>query len=208
MNSNELRTMLEDALATLDSSRDELRDLDAAIGDGDLGITVVEGARAVREGLRTLPPEAGISLILRTCAQRFASANPSTMSALVAAGLLAASKRLGEVENIDRAGALVILEAATDAIQTRGGAALGDKTVIDALRPTIDALQGAGPENKDALEAMIKSARQAVTETASLQSQKGRAAWIGERTMGHPDGGATAYLRLLEAIAGTPSFAS
>jgi len=92
------------------------------------------------------------------------------------------------------------LEAATIAIQPRGGAQLGDKTIVDALHPTIEVLKAAGPDDRAALAAMIDAARHAVAETALLRSQRGRAAWVGDRTVGHPDGGATAYLRFLEAI--------
>jgi dihydroxyacetone kinase-like protein len=201
VNADELRAVLDDSLVTLEAARDELRDLDAAIGDGDLGITVSAGARAIRASLAELPPDADPALILRTAATRFASANPSTMSALVASGLLAAAKQLGATKVLDRQGFLLILESATTAIQARGGAQLGDKTILDALVPTIEVLESAGADDRAALGAMIEAARQAVSDTASLQSQRGRAAWVGERTIGHPDGGATAYLRLLEAFA-------
>ena len=200
MNAEELRMLLDDALITMEASRDELRDLDAALGDGDLGITVSSGAQAVREGLRELSADASIADVLRVAGQRFASANPSTMSALVAGALFAAAKRVGDRSSLDRDSGVLILEAATSAIQTRGGAQLGDKTIIDALQPTLETLRVAGPDDRAALAAMIDVARQAVADTALLQSRRGRAAWIGDRTIGHPDGGATAYLRLLEAI--------
>ncbi|MDG4768000.1 DAK2 domain-containing protein [Solwaraspora sp. WMMD406] len=203
MNATDLRLLLDDALRTLEAARDELRDLDAAIGDGDLGITVSDGARAAREGVRSLPDDATPAQTLRIIAQRFASANPSTMSALVAAGLLAGARALGDAPGLDRAGALTLLEAATAAIQARGGAQIGDKTIVDALVPTTEVLRRAQNPNDEArgvLAEMIDAARQAVTETAGLQSQRGRAAWVGERTIGHPDGGATAYLRFLQAI--------
>jgi len=200
VNATELRALLADALVTLEASRDELRDLDAAIGDGDLGITVSSGARSVRQSLGELSPQAGIAVMLRTAGQRFASANPSTMSALVAGGLFAAARQVGDADNLDRAGAVQLLKAVTTAIQTRGGAQLGDKTIIDALYPSLQALEEAGPDDRAALASMIGAARQAVTDTASLRSQRGRAAWVGERTVGHADGGATAYLRFLEAI--------
>jgi dihydroxyacetone kinase-like protein len=201
VNAEELRALLDDALITMEACRDELRDLDAALGDGDLGITVSSGAQAVREGLRELPADATIADVLRVAGQRFASANPSTMSALVAGGLFAAAKRVGDPSSLDRAGGVLILEAATSAIETRGGAQLGDKTIVDALHPSLEALRAAGADDRVALAAMIDAARQAVADTALLQSRRGRAAWLGDRTVGHPDGGATAYLRLLEAIA-------
>ena len=200
MNADQLRTLLDDALTTLEASRDELRDLDAAIGDGDLGITVSGGAFAVREKLRQLGSDADLALVLRTAAKSFAAANPSTMSALVASALLAAARPVADKSELDRAGALAMLEAAVEAIQSRGGAQLGDKTIVDALVPSLQALRQSGPDPREALGAMADAARLAVAETALLQSQRGRAAWVGARTIGHADGGATAYLRLLEAL--------
>ncbi len=200
MNAATLRLVLDDALRTLEATRDELRDLDAAIGDGDLGITVSEGARAIREGLHALPEAAGIADVLRACAKNFAAANPSTMSALVAGGLLASAKALAGAPVLDRAGCLTLLETSTATIARRGKAELGDKTVVDAMHPTIEMLRNAGPDDHAALSSMIDAADRAVKHTTELQSQRGRAAWVGERTKGHPDGGATAYLRLLQAL--------
>lgn len=200
MNATELRQLLDNALLTLQATRDELRDLDAAIGDGDLGITVSEGALAAREGLRELAEPANPADVLRTVAQRFATANPSTMAALVAAALLAGARALGEADELDRDRALTLLERATETIRERGKAELGDKTIVDALVPSVEALRDAGPDDREALTAMITAAQGAVTATTALQSRRGRAAWVGERTIGHPDGGATAYLRLLQAL--------
>lgn len=200
MNAQQLRVLLDDALVTLETSRDELRDLDAAIGDGDLGITVSGGAVAIRESVRQLDPDADLALVLRTAARSFAAANPSTMSALVAGALLASARQVADQPNLDRETATAVLEAATGAIQSRGGAQRGDKTIVDALIPSLEALRQSGPGTRQALSEMVDAARLAVAETASLQSQRGRAAWVGERTVGHADGGATAYLRLLEAF--------
>ena len=200
MNADQLRALLAGALTTLEASPDELRDLDAAIGDGDLGITVSGGASAVRESVRQLDPGADLALVLRTAAKSFAAANPSTMSALVAGALLAAAREVAGTQDLDRETAVVVLDAAIAAIQSRGGAQLGDKTIVDALVPSLKALRQAGPDSRGALGAMADAARLAVADTVSLQSQCGRAAWVGERTVGHADGGATAYLRLLEAL--------
>ena len=200
MNAASLRLLLDGALPLLEGTRDELRDLDAAIGDGDLGITVAEGARAVRAALVELPEHATVSEVLRQAGQSFAAANPSTMSALVAAALLASAKALRETESLGRAEALLLVETVTATIQQRGQAELGDKTVLDALQPSLLALRSAGPSTRAALAAMTAAAATAVSTTASLTSRRGRAAWVGERTAGHPDGGATAYVRLLEAL--------
>jgi dihydroxyacetone kinase len=184
----------------LEASREELRELDAAIGDGDLGITVGDGSIAIRKDLLELGDDVTIAGVLRSCARSFANANPSTMSALVAAGLLAAAKALGDVSEIDRATAVTMVSVVAETMQSRGGASLGDKTILDALLPSIDALRDATGSDIDALGEMINAAEAGVMETTGVQSQRGRAAWVGERTIGHADGGATAYLRLLQAL--------
>jgi len=200
MNSPELKLLIEGAMLELEKSREELRELDAAIGDGDLGITVGDGAIAIRRDLQEIGDDISIAGILRSCARSFANANPSTMSALVAAGLLAAAKALGDVNEIDRTSTMTMASVVSETIQSRGGATLGDKTILDALLPSVDALREAKGSAVDALREMINAAETGVVETTGVQSQRGRAAWVGERTVGHADGGATAYLRLLEAL--------
>ena len=209
MNASELSALLQRALPILAESRDELRELDAAIGDGDLGITVAGGAKAIGAALAAGAVDGEVSAVLRVSAQKFAAANPSTMSALVAAGLLAAARTLSTGQELGRAEIRTAVTAAATMIQQRGGAELGDKTVLDALLPSVDVLWEAGDDDRQALRAMIDAARTAVADTRELRSQRGRAAWVGERSIGHPDGGAVAYLRLLEAIdlAWTPAVA-
>jgi phosphoenolpyruvate---glycerone phosphotransferase subunit DhaL len=197
MTGEALRTLLVAVLPRLAASRDELRDLDAAIGDGDLGVTVGDGARAAAAALAALDPDPSPALVLRTVGMTFARANPSTFSALAMGALLAAAKELGDAPEVDAESALRAARAAADSIATRGKSAVGDKTVLDALVPSLDAAAVAPSET--ALSAAIAAARDGVERMRGLVSQRGRAAWVGERTAGHADGGATAYVRLLEA---------
>ena len=199
MTGDELRRLLIAALPRLEAARDELRDLDAALGDGDLGITVGDGAAAVVVALDGLDPGSTPAAVLRTVGSTFARANPSTFSALVAGALLGAAKDLGDATAVDAEAGLRAATVAAESIATRGKSAVGDKTVLDALVPSLAAAAEADPDR--ALDAAVDAARTGVEATRDLVSQRGRAAWIGERTAGHPDGGATAYLRLLEAIA-------
>lgn len=200
MNAEELRQLIVRAMPLLEQSREELRDLDAAIGDGDLGITVGDGAVAISATLSSSGPPESVAAVLRSCAKAFSEANPSTLSAFIAGGLLAAAKSVGTGENVDRALALQLGEAAMENIQTRGGAALGDKTILDAMAPSLDVLRSSEGSERDVLAGMIDAAREGVLSTINVQSQRGRAAWVGERTVGHADGGATAYVRFLEAL--------
>ena len=197
MTGPEMRQLLIGALPRVAEARDELRDLDAAIGDGDLGVTVGDGALAAASALADLPPDATPAVVLRTVGMTLARANPSTFSALAMGALLAAAKELGDDPDVGFEAGLRAARAAADSIATRGKSAVGDKTVLDAIVPSLDAAAVA-PEAP--LLAAIEAARDGVERTRGLVSQRGRAAWVGERTAGHADGGATAYVRLIEAI--------
>lgn len=197
MTGDELRRLLLGALPRLVKARDELRDLDAAIGDGDLGITVADGSAAAITALQRLAPDVSPADVLRAVGPAVARANPSTFAALVAGSLSAAARDLGDTREVGATEALRAARVAVHAIETRGKSAVGDKTVLDALVPSVDAAE-ANPGQP--LTAALKAARSGVEATRGLTSKRGRAAWIGERTAGHPDPGATAYVRFLEAL--------
>jgi dihydroxyacetone kinase len=196
----ELTALLSPALERLAESRAELRELDAALGDGDLGITVAKGCEAVRAALDGLGDPSPAE-VLRAGAKAFSTANPSTFAALAGGALLAAAKAIGDARDVGHDEAVTIVRAATESVMKRGKAELGDKTVLDALAPSADALERAGGERQEALEAMVAAARRGLEETAASESRRGRASWLQERSAGRPDPGATAYVRFLEALA-------
>jgi dihydroxyacetone kinase-like protein len=198
VNADELKKHIRGSLTELVKSADELRDLDQALGDGDLGITVTLGAEAVIEAVAALPDSATPAQIARECAKAFANANPSTMAALVAGGLLAGSKIWTDVTEISVSDAASFIRAAGDNIALRGKTQLGDKTILDAIMPAADALDNATGAISG-LENAITGAERAVFETTALQSRRGRASWLQERSIGLQDPGATAFLRFLEA---------
>ena len=198
MTGNELRTLLDRAFEILAESEDELRDLDAAVGDGDLGVTVRGSASAARQAMRSLPEAATPAEIFRALAAAISSANPSSFAALVATALLAASRSVATSQSLTRDDVVAIAQQAAAAVEKRGKSALGDKTVLDALIPSVQALEAATSD--ESLAAMIAAARKGIDETTPSVSRRGRAAWLGERAQGHPDPGAVAYLRFLEAL--------
>ena len=197
MRTPEINAIARKAMTDLVGYADELRDLDQALGDGDLGITISLGAGAVVEALEQLPDEATPAELAKAAAKAFANANPSTMAALVAGGLLAGSKTLVDVTEPTLQDAAVFVRAAGDNIALRGKAQLGDKTILDAIMPAADALEAAS-DTAAGLEVAVAGAERAVSETRSLQSRRGRASWLQERSIGLQDPGATAFLRLLQ----------
>ena len=211
MRSPELIQRIQDSMTLLIESSDELRDLDQVLGDGDLGITISAGARAVIEALKEMPtePEPAPSDVARACAKAFANANPSTMAALVAGGLLAGSKVWVGCEDVTAVEAEAFIRAAASSISHRGKSQVGDKTILDAMVPAVDSLVRnieANPAVAQdsvlaaaALDSAIADAAEAVVATRDLQSQRGRASWLQDRSIGLQDPGATAFLRALEA---------
>lgn len=191
-----LRQVLLAALPAMLNHSDELRELDAVLGDGDLGITVSAGSASVVDSLQALPEDADAASVIRFAAAAFASANPSTFAALVGAGLLGTLGELGSADDLvpDEIGR--VLRAFTDRIAERGGAEPGDKTLIDVLLPIANALRS-GPV---AAENVVEVARSAVDRTTQLQSRRGRAAWQGERSIGQRDPGSVAILRFTEEL--------
>ena len=196
----ELRDVLTRSLSTLPAHADELRDLDAALGDGDLGITVSAGCAAVIKALEGLPDDATVADVLLSAGKAFSTANPSTFAALTGGGLLAASKVMAGKTSMGKAEAVEIGRAVAGRIAERGTSKVGDKTVLDALIPSLDVLESSTGTAAELLAAMIATAQEQVDATAGLQSQKGRAAWVQERSVGHADPGATAYLLFLAAL--------
>lgn len=198
MRTTELIEQITKTMTLLIDSADELRDLDQVLGDGDLGITVSAGAKAVIEALEAAPDLAEPSEVAKTCARAFANANPSTMAALVAGGLLAGSKAWAGIDEIGVAEAEQFIRAAAGSISHRGKSQVGDKTILDAMVPAADAIAD-HVDDEEPLVFAIEAASLAVVETRGLQSRKGRASWLQDRSIGLQDPGATAFLRALEA---------
>lgn len=185
MRSPELIQRIQDSMTLLIESSDELRDLDQVLGDGDLGITISAGARAVIEALKAMPtePEPAPSDVARACAKAFANANPSTMAALVAGGLLAGSKVWVGCEDVTAVEAEAFIRAAASSISHRGKSQVGDKTILDAMVPAVDSLARSIEANPAvasesalaaaALDSAIADAAEAVVATRDLQSQVG-----------------------------------
>ncbi|MHB1289938.1 DAK2 domain-containing protein [Georgenia sp.] len=206
MKSKDMNSHIRRSLEILVKSSDELRDLDQALGDGDLGVTITAGSNAVIAELGTLGEDATPTEVARTCAKAFANANPSTMAALVAGALLAGSRAWEGKEEVGLPEATEFVTLAARSISQRGKTEVGDKTILDGISAAADALRSA-TDPSAATTAVVAAAARAVEETKGLQSRRGRASWLQERSIGLVDPGATAFLRLVEAWsrAGQPS---
>lgn len=200
MHGKELNQHIRQSLTILIESADELRDLDQALGDGDLGITITAGSNAVIAELEKLADDATPTEIARTCAKAFANANPSTMAALVAGALLSGSRTWEGKEEIGLPEAAEFVAAAAASISQRGKTQVGDKTILDGIAGAAGALESSH-DAETGTAAVVEAAARAVRDTKDLQSRRGRASWLQERSIGLADPGATAFQRLVEAWA-------
>jgi dihydroxyacetone kinase len=195
-----LGILLEAALTAMPGYADELRELDGALGDGDLGITISLGCAAAATAVRD-SAGAPDSVLLHQAGVAFAAANPSTFAALVGGGVIRAAAQLGPDRPLDASTVLEFAQAVTDRIADRGGAAAGDKTVLDTLGATIEVLRASpGGSGARLLDSVIDAADQTFARTTQQRSARGRAAWLGDRSIGRPDPGMAAYLGFLREL--------
>ena len=175
--------------------KDDLCQLDAAMGDGDQGITMAIGFQAIASAIEALSGQ-DIGTIVTKCGLAFNGAAASTIGALFATACMRAGREVKGKAEIGVADLANMMEAAFAGIQERGKAQVGDKTVLDALAPAAQALRAAadaGVPLPEALRAALAAAEQGLRATIPLKSKVGRGAWIADRTMGHQDPGATSF---------------
>jgi len=200
MNGTELSAVLTTAFARLANASDELRELDAAVGDGDLGITITKGADAVGIRMSELAHDVLPSDVILATADAFGTANPSTFASLVSSGLAAGAKTTSGLADLSTLEFVALGKAAAATIMRRGKSSVGDKTLLDALVPSLEAAELHTDDGAGALQAAIAAAVAGIAGVTGIAANKGRALWAGERGIGIPDAGATAYLRFLEAL--------
>lgn len=181
----------------MEQAAEELNALDGQLGDGDLGVTLVRGGRAVRELLPALPEDLGQALM--QVATAFTRSSGSSFGTLTATGLLAAAKALKGRDRADWSEIAALLDAARDAMQARGKAALGDKTVLDALDAAARAAEGRA--EPAAIQAAALAAVDATMDRMRpLQARIGRARIFGAKSEGLDDPGMRAFRHMLAAL--------
>ncbi len=196
---------LQQVAIVLHENRDFLTQLDSPIGDADHGVNMDRGFQAVIE---KLPTVAGtdIGSILKTVGTTLVStvggaSGPLYGTAFLRAGIASSGKR--ELYEADVVG---ILEAALEGIKARGKAQPGEKTMVDALTPALVAAKEAEAQNlglSQLLRRASDAAEAGMRATIPLLATKGRASYLGERSIGHQDPGATSSWLILKAFADT-----
>jgi phosphoenolpyruvate---glycerone phosphotransferase subunit DhaL len=182
------------------AARDELTALDSAIGDADHGINMDRGMNAVRELLPGLR-DGDIGTLFKQSGMKLISTVGGASGPLYGTLFLRLGTAVGDETEVTPQRLAEAFKAALDGVVARGKAELGDKTMVDALAPAVAALRdGAGGPWSDALAAAAQAAARGRDEITPIVARKGRASYLGDRSAGHQDPGATSTTILFESL--------
>ncbi len=202
MHAEVFRAWIVASARIIDEQRDHLTQLDAAIGDADHGINLARGFSAVRSALESAAP-AMPGGVLTVTGSTLISKVGGASGPLYGVAFRRAGKALGDVTDVDLPGLAAALEAALAGVQRLGAAREGDKTMVDALAPAIAVFSKAvaeGASQADALSRLAEAAQAGALATISMQALKGRASYLGPRSVGHEDPGAASTALILGAL--------
>lgn len=198
-----MAAIVEGMAKKIEAEKEYLTELDNEIGDGDHGINLARGFEAVE---KKLPSLAGgdIGVLLKGVGMQLVSTVGGASGPLYGTAFMKAGMACKGLTEIDGPAFVKAMEAAVDGIKMRGKATEGEKTMLDALCPALKVLQDdvtAGKSLKEALQDAAQAAEKGVEYTKTIIATKGRASYLGERSLGHQDPGATSSLYLLQVLA-------
>jgi dihydroxyacetone kinase-like protein len=198
-----ITTWMAEAENDIKAQSDYLTQLDAAIGDGDHGTNMRRGFDAVGKAMAGQGDGVPPGRLLIVAGKTLVSTVGGASGPLWGSALRRAGRALGDAETFDGRQLALALDAAIEAVVELGAASPGDKTMIDALVPAAEALRTALDSDlplEAALEAAAGAAQAGAEATTPMQARKGRASYLGERSIGHQDPGATSAVIVLAAL--------
>lgn len=203
LDTKQMAAIIEGMAKKIEAEKEYLTELDNEIGDGDHGINLARGFEAVE---KKLPSLAGgdIGALLKGVGMQLVSTVGGASGPLYGTAFMKAGMACKGLTEIDGPAFVKAMEAAVDGIKMRGKATEGEKTMLDALCPALKVMQddiAAGKSLKEALQDAAQAAEKGVEYTKTIIATKGRASYLGERSLGHQDPGATSSLYLLQVLA-------
>ena len=203
LDTKQMAAIIEGMAKKIEAEKEYLTELDNEIGDGDHGINLARGFEAVE---KKLPSLAGgdIGALLKGVGMQLVSTVGGASGPLYGTAFMKAGMACKGLTEIDGPAFVKAMEAAVDGIKMRGKATEGEKTMLDALCPALKVMQddvAAGKSLKEALQNAAQAAEKGVEYTKTIIATKGRASYLGERSLGHQDPGATSSLYLLQVLA-------
>lgn len=187
--------------ALIDQNKGYLTELDSAIGDADHGSNMARGMTAV---LNQTADQTAADALFKKAGMTLVSSVGGASGPLYGTFFMRCAPTFGSADEVPADSLVAGLRAGLEGVVSRGKAELGDKTMLDAMSPAVDAIEaalGEGQSLAEAVRAGAEAARQGREATIPLVARKGRASYLGERSKGHQDPGATSTTYLFEALA-------
>jgi len=200
LSKDDIIKILQNLKRLFNDNRDYLVELDARMGDGDLGLTMSKAFTAVYDELRDTT-ETDIGKILMKAGMLMAKAAPSTMGTLMGTGFMRGGKAISGTDEISTTDLAEFFQAFVTGIMERGKAKPGEKTIIDSLKPAADTLlELKGEDVAKALQEALRSSENGLEATKNMVAQHGRIAYYKEQSKGQKDPGATAGVILIKGF--------
>lgn len=203
MNARDLANAVNKVTVKIESNVELLTKLDQQSGDGDLGISMKEGFRAVNM-VMDISEEKNLGKLLIKCGNAFNEAAPSSLGTILSFGFMGMAHKLKGIEEASNKQVAEAMRQGIIKIMEKAGSRPGERTILDALCPAVDAFEKVIEEKEDdlktALEKAAKAAKYGTESTKSMLPVHGRAAYYGEKNLGYEDGGAVVGRLIFEAL--------
>lgn len=199
---DDIRRMIRSAAEKIRANRDELSKLDSAIGDGDHGTTIAR-AMGIAEKVIDAPDKKELKGLLKDVGWGVMGVDGGATGPLLGSFLMGLSNGIGEQDTIDCPTLAAMLEAGLAGVRRQSKAQIGDKTLMDALLPAVDAMRqaaGEGKSIKEALQRAAEAAQNGAVSTKEFKARFGRAKNLGDRTIGFQDPGATSMALIFQGF--------
>ena len=203
VDAKKLREMIFAASDDIVANEQYLCELDSYVGDGDHGVTVARGFRAVKEAL-SAENDLSIAALLVTTGDALTESMGGAIGPIFGSIFTAMGENAEDISEIDTAKMAALFRAALEEVQLVGGAQAGDRTLVDALVPAVEALEksaAAGDTLTNAMQMAAQAAQQGAEATKDMVAKKGRAKFLQEKSKGYQDAGATSMTIVLQAMA-------
>ena len=204
LTASDWRRIIAGIADAIEQHKDKLNELDGRAGDGDHGVTMSIGYRAVRESIAGMAPDASVDQVLNKTGRTFLSAAGGAIGPLLGTIWMDGAKTFAEMADCGPAECRAFIVGMEVSVERRGKAKVGDKSMLDALHAAAEAVRDE-PANdiREVWRRAADAATAAAAATAALMARIGRASRVGERSIGFADAGATSIALTLESIAGS-----
>lgn len=202
LNANDLKKIFLEIKNIMDEQKDYLCKLDAALGDGDIGLTVTKGFKAIVDETEKLEIT-DLGMFFKKSGFILAETVPSTIGTILASAFMQVGNELKGKKSLETLDMIAFFEGMISGIRKRGKAEVGDKTILDSLHPAVEALKESAEKGlslAESIAAAYSAAWSGAEDTKNLQSKHGRAERYFERSIGHQDPGATVGALLLKGF--------